>query len=430
MLQIIRTELTAIKARFGDPRRTQISAVANEIDMEDLIQEEDMAVTMTHFGYIKRLSADTYRTQNRAGKGVIGLSTRDEDFVENIFVTSTHNHILFFTNMGRAYPSSATRFPRPAARPRARPSSTCCNWTTARRSPPPSRCPATPTGSTSSWPPARAWSEDPALGFDNIRKGGLIAVNLREDDELIGVCLSGGDAEILLGTRQGMCIRFSERDVRPMGRPSTGVRGIDLAQGDEVVGMGMVLPGAEVLSIAKRGYGKRTAIEEFRVQSRGGKGIKAMNLTDKTGELADIELVYPDQDLMMISNDGTVIRIPVASISPARPQHPGRDAHAPGRGQRGGLRRAGGAQREAELPDHEPSEEAELPDPEQPDADPVETLAQDDFTPRPRASRPSPPPAWTDSSTGPRGRDPARPRVNPLIFPSPKRAAQRGPLFG
>ena len=402
VLQIIRTELTAIKARFGDPRRTQISAVANEIDMEDLIQEEDMAVTMTHFGYIKRLSADTYRTQNRAGKGVIGLSTRDEDFVENIFVTSTHNHILFFTNMGRAYRIKCYEIPEAGRQAKG---TAIVNLLQLDHGEKVTAAFPVPSDSYGQYlflaTRQGVVKKTPLSEFDNIRKGGLIAVNLREDDELIGVCLSGGDAEILLGTRQGMCIRFSERDVRPMGRPSTGVRGIDLAQGDEVVGMGMVLPGAEVLSIAKRGYGKRTAIEEFRVQSRGGKGIKAMNLTDKTGELADIELVYPDQDLMMISNDGTVIRIPVASISQL------------GRNTQGVMlmRLAGDSEvvsvapvehsEEAELPDHEPSEEpelpaeseptepeAELPDPDQPDADPVETLAQDDFTPAPAGGAP------------------------------------------
>ena len=317
VLDIIKTEITDIRNRFADERRTEITALDGEINVMDLIQEEDMVVTLTHFGYVKRLPKATYRAQKRGGKGIIGATTREEDFVEQLFVTSTHDPLMFFTDRGRAYQLRCYEIPEAGRMARG---TAIVNLlpieggekVTAMLPVPEEKMAghylvmATRMGLIK-----RTELKD----FENLRRSGLIAIVLREEDELIGVALTDGTRDVLLGTRGGMAIRFSETDVRVMGRVSMGVKSIELAEGDEVVAMSIVEEGEQVLSITRNGFGKRTEIDEYRVQSRGGKGIKAMNLTEKTGLLAGQLLVDEDEDILLITDDGTVIRTPVSSIS-------------------------------------------------------------------------------------------------------------------
>ena len=288
-----------------------------EIDMLDLIQEEDMVVTLTYFGYVKRLPKSTYRAQRRGGKGITGTTTRDEDFVERMYVTSTHDPLMFFTNRGRVYQINCYEIPEAGRTARGTAivnllSLDAGEKVTAMLPVPADKVPghylvmATKKGCI---------KRTELSEFVNLRKAGLIALVLREDDDLISVELTDGKQDMLLGTREGMAIRFSETDMRPMGRSAMGVKSIELDDGDEVVDMAAVEDGAQVLSITRLGYGKRTNIDEYRLQTRGGKGIKAMNLTEKTGLLACQLLVHEEEDLLMITDDGTVIRTPVKDIS-------------------------------------------------------------------------------------------------------------------
>ena len=294
----------------------QISALEGEIDMLDLVQEEDMVITMTHFGYVKRVSMSAYRAQKRGGKGVSAATTREEDYVEQMFVTSTHDQIMFFTNRGRVYQMWCYEIPEAG---RAAKGTAIVNLlqldggekVTAMVDVPEEKL----QGSYLIMATRQGTIKRTELSeFVNLRKSGLIAIVLREDDDLIGVALTDGRREVLLGTRDGMSIRFAETDLRPIGRNAVGVRGIELAEGDRVVAMSIVEEDTDVLAITENGYGKRTAIEEYRLQSRAGKGIKAMNLTDKTGGLAGQLLVRSDEDILIITDDGTIIRTPVDSI--------------------------------------------------------------------------------------------------------------------
>ncbi|MEA4898966.1 MAG: DNA gyrase subunit A [Christensenellaceae bacterium] len=314
---IIKTELAEIRRKYADPRRTEITALDGDIDMLDLVQEEDMVVTLTHYGYVKRLPKATYRAQKRGGRGVMGASTREEDFVEQMYVTSTHDPLMFFTNRGRVYQLTCYEIPEAGRTARGTAMVNLLDLDAGEKVKAMLPIPAEKVPghylvmATRNGVIKRTELSD----FVNMRKTGLIALILREDDDLIGVSLTDGNREIFLGTRNGMAIRFPEGDVRSMGRAATGVKSIDLAPGDEVVAMSTLEDGAQVLSLTENGYGKRTQIEEYRVQSRAGKGIKAMNLTDKTGLLAGQLLVHEDEDLLMITDDGTVIRTPVSSIS-------------------------------------------------------------------------------------------------------------------
>ena len=314
---IIKDEILEIRRKYADDRRTEISALEGEIDMLDLIQEEDMVVTLTHFGYVKRLPKSTYRAQRRGGKGITGTTTRDEDFVERMYVTSTHDPLMFFTNRGRVYQINCYEIPEAGRTARGTAivnllSLDAGEKVTAMLPVPADKVPghylvmATKKGCI---------KRTELSEFVNLRKAGLIALVLREDDDLISVELTDGKQDMLLGTREGMAIRFSETDMRPMGRSAMGVKSIELDDGDEVVDMAAVEDGAQVLSITRLGYGKRTNIDEYRLQTRGGKGIKAMNLTEKTGLLACQLLVHEEEDLLMITDDGTVIRTPVKDIS-------------------------------------------------------------------------------------------------------------------
>ncbi len=317
LLGIIKDEILEIKRKYADERKTEISAMDGEIDMLDLIDEEDMVVTMTHFGYVKRLPKTTYRAQRRGGKGVVGATTREEDFVEQMYVTSTHDPLMFFTNRGRVYQLNCYEIPEAGRTARG---TAIVNLLQLDPGEKVTAMLPIPQEKTEGHYLVMATKQGvikrtELSEFANLRKAGLIAIVLREDDALIGVALTDGSYEMLLGTRSGMAIRFPESDMRPIGRNAMGVKAIDLDGGDEVVDMCPVFPDMKVLSITENGYGKRTEIDEYRVQSRGGKGIKAMNLTTKTGALTCQLLVHEDEDILLITDDGTLIRMPVADIS-------------------------------------------------------------------------------------------------------------------
>ena len=317
LLGIIKDEILEIKRKYADERKTEISAMDGEIDMLDLIDEEDMVVTMTHFGYVKRLPKTTYRAQRRGGKGVVGATTREEDFVEQMYVTSTHDPLMFFTNRGRVYQLNCYEIPEAGRTARG---TAIVNLLQLDPGEKVTAMLPIPQEKTEGHYLVMATKQGvikrtELSEFANLRKAGLIAIVLREDDALIGVALTDGSYEMLLGTRSGMAIRFPESDMRPIGRNAMGVKAIELDGGDEVVDMCPVFPDMKVLSITENGYGKRTEIDEYRVQSRGGKGIKAMNLTTKTGALTCQLLVHEDEDILLITDDGTLIRMPVADIS-------------------------------------------------------------------------------------------------------------------
>ena len=317
LMNIIKEELLEIKRKYADPRRTEITALDGEIDMLDLIQDEDMVVTLTHYGYVKRLPKATYRAQKRGGKGVTGATTREEDFVEQLYVTSTHDPVMFFTNRGRVYEKRCYEIPEAGRTARGTAIVNLLQLdggekVTAMLPVPEERV----AGHYLIMATRKGLIKRTELSeFQNLRKSGLIAIVLREDDDLISVALTDGSREVFLGTEQGMAIRFAEDDMRPIGRAAMGVRSIDLDDNDSVVAMSILEEGAQVLSLTQLGYGKRTEIEEYRVQTRAGKGIKAMNLTDKTGLLASQLLVHDGEDLLLITDDGIVIRTPVSAIS-------------------------------------------------------------------------------------------------------------------
>ena len=317
LLGIIRDEALDIKARYADPRRTEITQMIDDIDLDDIIQVEDMAVTMTHFGYIKRISPDTYRAQHRGGRGVKGQATREEDFVESLFVTCTHAPILFFTNMGRVYKIKCYAIPEAGRAAKGIPIVNLLQLQGGEKV-------------TATIPLTWHLEEEcylvmatrdgvikktPMSEFDNIRKGGLIALNLREGDELMSVELSNGDDEFIIATKKGKAVRFDERDVRAMGRTATGVRAITLEGGDTAVDMVKVVPDATVLTVTEKGMGKRTEAEQYPMHRRGGKGVLAMMLTDKTGDLTCLKMVKGDEDLMLIRDDGTIMRMPVSQVN-------------------------------------------------------------------------------------------------------------------
>ena len=317
LIGVIRTEISEIRDKFSDPRRTELSIVEGEIDVEDLIAQEDMVVTLTRHGYVKRVSASTYRQQRRGGRGVSGMTTKEEDYAVQVCVVNTHQEIMFFTNRGRCF--SLKCFQIPEAGRAARGTAIVNLLQIAGEE------------KVSTMLPMPRDSEDrdynlvfgtrmamvkktPLADYVNLSKRGLIAINLREGDELIGVRLSTGEDELIMGSRKGMAIRFSERHVRAMGRNATGVRAMKLREGDEIIDMAILEPGAQILAITSGGYGKRTDPEEYREQGRNGYGVRAMNLTDKTGEMAAILPVLPEEDILLITDDGTIIRSAVDDI--------------------------------------------------------------------------------------------------------------------
>ncbi|MBC8532052.1 DNA gyrase subunit A [Gehongia tenuis] len=316
LMGIIRKELLEIRQKYADPRRTEITFAAGDIDWEDMIQEEDMVVTLTHFGYVKRVPMNTYRVQRRGGRGVAALSTREEDFVQNVFVTSTHSPIMFFTNKGRAFRIKCYEIPEAGRTARG---TAIVNLLQLAGDEKVTAIIPVPKDEASSYlllATRRGVVKKTHLSeFSNIRKGGIIAQVLREGDELIGVALTDGDRDVMLATRHGLAIRFNEKQVRPMGRISQGVRGIDLMDEDRVVSMALVEPGADVLTISEHGYGKRTLESEYKRQNRGGKGLLTMNRTEKTGDLVGLTMITDEEDIMLISYDGTIIRMGAEGIS-------------------------------------------------------------------------------------------------------------------
>lgn len=316
VLEIIKEELLAIKEKYGDERRTEITAGAAEFEVEDLIAKEDIVVTLTHQGYIKRLPVTTYRAQRRGGKGITGINTREEDFVETIFITTTHDHILFFSDKGKVYSVKAYDIPEAQRQARGTPIINLIS--------------VDPGELITAVIPVGEFDEDsylfmatkkgivkktPLLDFVNVRRSGITALNLDEDDALIGVRLTKGDQEVLMVTREGMAIRFPEEDVRPMGRAARGVKGISLDEGDAVVAMDTVKTGAGLLTVTALGYGKRTPVGEYRIQSRGGRGLKTMHVTEKNGPIVGARVVHPEDEVMIITSEGIVIRLEVGGIS-------------------------------------------------------------------------------------------------------------------
>lgn len=314
--QIIKDELTEIKYKYGDERRTKLSIDETEIDMEDLIKDEDVVVTLTRFGYIKRTPIDAYKSQKRGGKGITGLTTRENDFVVDMFTTSTHQYLMFFTNKGKAYKLRAWQIPESGRQARGTAIVNLLQLDSDEKISAVIKLHgdeknmhlvmATRCGMV---------KKTPLEQYDNIRKGGIVAITLREDDELIGTRLTDGSHDLILVTRNGMSIRFREKDVRPMGRTSMGVIGIRLDENDELISMLTYMESTTLLVVTANGFGKRTELDEYKVQTRGGKGVLTYRVTEKTGCLIGAMSVSEEDDLMLISSDGTIIRMHVEEIS-------------------------------------------------------------------------------------------------------------------
>lgn len=317
IVDIIRTEIIELKERFNDTRRTEITSGGIEmIEDEDLIPVENSVVTLTHNGYIKRLAANTYRSQKRGGRGVQGMGTNEDDFVEHLMNTSTHDTILFFTSKGKVFRAKGYEIPEFGRTAKGLPIVNLLNIEKGEKVTAMIRVASfdedayfiftTKTGIT---------KRTPVSQFANIRTNGLIAISLREDDDLISVRLTDGEKQVIIGTRDGMLVRFQEDDIRSMGRTAGGVRGIKLRDGDEVVGMEIVEPGQEILVVTEKGYGKRTSEEDYRLQSRGGVGLKTIQITDKNGPMVAVKTVDGSEDLMLITINGMLIRMDVNDIS-------------------------------------------------------------------------------------------------------------------
>jgi len=313
---VLRDEILEIKEKFGDERRTLIKLDVDDIAEEDLIPEDEVAIMLSHRGYIKRMPLSTYRAQRRGGKGITGMGTKEDDFVQHLFVTHSHNHLLFFSNKGKVYRLKAYEVPELGRTARGTPIINLIQIDQDER--------------IETVIPVKDFTDDKFLffvtaegvvkktslhEFENIRRNGLFAINLRTGDELVGVRLTDGNQEVIMGTKQGMAIRFPECDVREMGRSATGVKGITLGEDDRVIDMDIVLPDLDVLIVTRNGYGKRTPLEEYRVQSRGGKGIKTISLTEKKGDVIGHKVVSPEEDFMIVTQSGMVIRLKVDEIS-------------------------------------------------------------------------------------------------------------------
>ena len=316
LLGVIRKEIIIIRDKYGDERRTSIGFDEYDISMEDLIPKEDVVITMTKLGYIKRMSNDTFKAQNRGGKGIKGMQTIEEDYVEELFMSNTHHFIMFFTNTGRVYRLKGYEIPE-ASR-------------TSRGTAIINLLQLMPGEKITAVIPIEYYGEEaylvmatknglikktPLREYMNVRKIGLAAITLREDDELIEVKFTDSKKEIILATKYGQCIRFKEGDVRATGRTSMGVRGINLADRDEVIGMQLVTQGTHLLIVSEKGMGKRTSMEEFTAQNRGGKGVKCYKITEKTGNVVGIKAVDEEDEIMIINTDGIIIRMLCSGIS-------------------------------------------------------------------------------------------------------------------
>lgn len=318
LMGVVKDELLEIKEKYGDKRRTKIAADAGDMDEEDLIEEKQVAITLTHLGYLKRIPADTYKTQKRGGKGITGLTTRENDFVTNLIMTSTHDNLMFFTNTGKAHRIKAYEIPEATRTAKGTPAINFLNLMQRER--------------ITTVIPFKDFSDDKYLiavtrngtikktaisQFDTNRKAGLIAINLKDGDELVGIKQTSGNDNVIIITRNGKCISFSEHDVRPMGRIAGGVRAIKLEDDDEVVSMELVQPGEELLVVTTKGYGKRTAAEEYKIQARGGKGLLTYDKTKfkKTGKLVGAIVVDDEDEVLLINSEGIIIRIRADEVS-------------------------------------------------------------------------------------------------------------------
>ena len=317
LLGVIRTEITEISAKYGDDRKSQIGHDDSDIDTEDLIPNVNTVIAMTNLGYIKRMSIDNFKSQNRGGKGIKGITTIDNDFVEDILMTTTHNYVMFFTNTGRVYRLKAYQIPE-ASR-------------TSRGMAIVNLLQLAPGEKISAMIPVKGFEDEdkslfmvtkkgtvkktPITDFSNVRKTGLVAIVLRDDDELIEVKTVSKGAEIFLVTKNGMCIHFDEDDVRSTGRSSIGVRGMTLDDTDEIVGMQLNTQGNSLLIVSEKGYGKRTTLDEFHSQFRGGKGVKCYKITEKTGNVIGVKAVNDDNEIMMITNAGIIIQLRMDEIT-------------------------------------------------------------------------------------------------------------------
>lgn len=314
VLKIIEDELTEVKNRFGDERRTEISEADFTMEDEDLIPEEDVVITMTTNGYIKRLPVDTYRTQNRGGRGVKGMAVNEDDIVEMLTTMSTHDYLMLFTNLGKVYRIKGYKVPGSSRTSKGLPVVNLLNIDKEEK--------------VKALVPVKRESESayllfvtknglvkrtPMSEFDSIRQNGKIAITLKEDDELMGVKETTGDDEIIIAGSNGKAVRFHEDGIRPMGRTASGVKGFNV-DGSEVVGLATSRDGTHLLAVSQNGYGKRTPIEEYRLTTRGAKGVKTINITEKTGDLVSVRAVNGDEDAMIVTNSGIIIRISVGDI--------------------------------------------------------------------------------------------------------------------
>ena len=318
VFEIIKKELIEVKEKFGDSRRTKIVAAEGDFELEDLIEEEQAVIALTHFGYVKRMPIDTYKSQKRGGKGITGMTTREEDFVKQIFTASTHDTLLFFTNLGKVYRLRGYEVPEAGRTARG---TAIVNLLSLDRG-----------EKVSAVIPIANFAEGKYLlmatkngmikktaltEYSSVRKSGLQAITLKDQDELIDVRMTDGQDNVVLVTENGICITFEEKDVRPIGRTGQGVIGIKLNEDDVVIGMEPIIAGskATLLAITENGFGKRTELDEYRVQARGGKGVITYKITPKTGKLIGIRIASDDQDVMMVTNTGTIIRLKVEDIS-------------------------------------------------------------------------------------------------------------------
>ena len=318
VLDLIKEELIEVKEKFGDERRTKITAAADEIDEEDLIKEEQVIIALTHFGYVKRMPIDIYKSQRRGGKGVTGVSTRKEDFVKEIFTASTHDIILFFTNKGKVYGLKGYDIPEAGRTAKGTAIVNLLNLDSQEK--------------VSAVIPIQTFADDAYLlmatknglikktkftEYQSNKRTGLIGITLKDNDELIDVRLTDGQNNVVLVTKKGICITFDEKDVRPVGRTAQGVIGIKLDEDDTVVGMEPIIPGgkATLLTITENGFGKRTETDEYRVQNRGGRGVITYKITPKTGNIVGIRIINGDEDIMLVTDTGTIIRLKVDEVS-------------------------------------------------------------------------------------------------------------------
>lgn len=316
LYEVIKGEITEIKNRFSDERLTSIVQDMGEIDMEDLIEDEMSVITMTSMNYIKRLPLDTYKSQNRGGKGIIGMQTREEDYVKDLFLSSNHSNMLYFTDMGKVYRTKTWQIPEAGRNAKGTPVVNLLNLDEGEKieevltvrdiDENTSFVMVTKKG---------VIKKISADSFKNIRSGGLRAINLRDDDDLIAVRTLEGNKDIFVATKFGMAIRFSQSDLRNLGRTAAGVRAINLNEGDEVIGAEVIEDGLKLLIVSEKGYGKCTDTSSFRVQSRGGKGLKAYKVTEKTGYAVGIAMVNDSEELMLVTSEGIIIRIRVRDIS-------------------------------------------------------------------------------------------------------------------